>query len=287
MSKRRKKQRQKARKKNRGAGKKAGPKQAESADRHELYEASVQDAEAEVEFLEETFQAIRNRPARILREDFCGTANVACEWVKRHDDNTAFGVDIEPRVLDWGREQHYAALPEPAQNRVELIEGDVTLAKTPAADIVVALNFSYMIFKTREKLRDYFSHLRTNLNSEGIFVIDVFGGSEAIEEMRERRKCEGFTYVWDQAEYDPISANITCHIHFEFPDRSKLDKAFTYHWRLWNLPELRELLAEAGFTKSAVYWQGEDEDGEGDGEFELVTEGDADPAWICYIVAEN
>ncbi|MEE8119708.1 MAG: class I SAM-dependent methyltransferase [Gammaproteobacteria bacterium] len=287
MSKRRKQRRHKARKKSGKAAKTRGPKKAETADRHVLYEASVQDAEAEIEFMEEVFEALRNRPARVLREDFCGTANVACKWTQRHDENQAYAVDIDPSVLAWGRERHYAALSEAARERVEFIEGDVTQATTPGADVAVALNFSYMIFMTRDRLREYFRHLRSNLNPEGIFIIDVFGGSEAIEEMRERRKCEGFTYVWDQAEYDPISADITCHIHFEFPDRSKLDKAFTYHWRLWTLPELRELLAEAGFSKSTVYWQGEDEDGEGDGEFEPVTRGDADPAWICYIVAEN
>ena len=59
-----------------------------------------------------------------------------------------------------------------------------------------------------------------------------------------------------------------CHIHFSFPDGSKIKKAFTYDWRLWTLPEIRELLLEAGFQRATVYWEGTNEETEeGDGEF--------------------
>jgi hypothetical protein len=51
--------------------------------------------------------------------------------------------------------------------------------------------------------------------------------------------------------------------------------------------ELRELLEEAGFATVRVYWEGEDEDGEGDGEFTEEATGEADPAWIAYVVAEK
>jgi hypothetical protein len=91
--------------------------------------------------------------------------------------------------------------------------------------------------------------------------------------------------VWDQHSFDPVTARYHCYIHFRFPDGSKLRRAFSYDWRLWTLPELRELLAEAGFARSVVYWQGEDEDGEPNGEFSIVTRGEADPAWIAYVAA--
>ena len=68
---------------------------------------------------------------------------------------------------------------------------------------------------------------------------------------------------------------------------SKLKKAFTYHWRLWTLPELRDMLAEAGFSRVHVYWQGSDEDGEPDGDFTVVETAENDPAWIAYIVSER
>ena len=38
---------------------------------------------------------------------------------------------------------------------------------------------------------------------------------------------------------------------------------------------------------ATVYWEGEDEDGEGNGEFKPNEKGEADPAWVAYIVAER
>jgi len=42
-----------------------------------------------------------------------------------------------------------------------------------------------------------------------------------------------------------------------------------------------------GFSKVTVYWEGEDEDGEGNGIFTPEEQGEADLAWIAYIVAEK
>jgi len=66
-----------------------------------------------------------------------------------------------------------------------------------------------------------------------------------------------------------------------------MKKAFTYEWRLWTAPEILEVLAEAGFTKSKIYWEGSDEDGDGNGVFTPEDKGEADLAWIAYIVAEK
>ena len=76
---------------------------AEKADIHELYEQSVQNVEHEVEFLRDTFTERTGRIAKTLREDFCGTASLACEWVKQGPEYSAVGVDINPSVLEWGR----------------------------------------------------------------------------------------------------------------------------------------------------------------------------------------
>jgi hypothetical protein len=54
------------------------------------------------------------------------------------------------------------------------------------------------------------------------------------------------------------------------------------------LPELRELLDEAGFSRITVHWEGTDEEtGEGDGIYSPATVGDADPSWVCFITAEK
>ncbi|HWP94483.1 MAG TPA: methyltransferase [Gammaproteobacteria bacterium] len=263
------------------------PTLAECADRHVLYEEAVQSPEHEIEFLEQTFKRLRGRQPELLREDFCGTANVACTWARRGARNRAIAVDIDPAVLDWGRKHHLLRLRPAVRARVTLLQADVLTVETEPADIVVALNFSYWIFKDRARMRRYFENVRRGLKPDGLFVIDAYGGSDAHRILRERRKCGRFTYVWHQAEYDPVTNHITCHIDFVFSDGSRLPRAYTYHWRLWSLPELRELLAEAGFGRSTVYWQGTDEEtGEESDEFNPVERGEADPAWIAYIVAE-
>ena len=70
-------------------------KLAELADRHDLYQRSVQDTESEIDFIEQTWGALRDRPAEILREDFCGTAKTACEWVQRDVRHYAIGIDLD------------------------------------------------------------------------------------------------------------------------------------------------------------------------------------------------
>lgn len=260
---------------------------ADKADIHELYEISVQNVEHEVEFMQETYEQLRGCKAHLFREDFCGTASLSCEWVKQGENYQAIGVDIDPKVLEWGRKNRLAKLPTADQPRVSLIESDVMTAKTPAPDILAAFNFSFFIFRTRDDLRAYFKRSYDALKDDGLFIVDLFGGPEAQEETKEKTKHKRFTYIWDQAEFHPVTNYIRCHIHFKFKDGSKLKKAFTYEWRLWSAPEIREVLAEAGFGKSTLYWEGEDEDGEGNGEFTPEEQGEADLAWIAYIVAEK
>ena len=106
--------------------------------------------------------------------------------------------------------------------------------------------------------------------------------------LRERTPYRGFTYIWNQAKYNPVTGEYLCHIEFAFPDGSRMPKAFTYDWRLWTLPELKELLVEAGFHNVTVYWEGWDEKKQkSTGEFSPVTEADADAGWLAYLTAEK
>ena len=260
---------------------------ADEADIHELYEQSVQNVEHEVEFMRDTFRTLRGRDAYSLREDFCGTASAACAWASQGEAYVATGVDIDADVLAWGRKNRLGRLPAADQPRVKLIESDVMTVETPPQDIISAFNFSYWIFDKREKMRSYFENVRNALKDDGVFFVDVFGGSESMEETKEKTKHDGFTYIWEQAKFHPVTHFMRCFIHFKFPDGSKIKKAFRYEWRLWTAPELIDLLNEAGFSKVTVYWEGEDEDGEGNGVFSPEDKGDPDYAWIAYIVAEK
>jgi hypothetical protein len=270
----------------------SGSSMAASSDRHLLYQQSVQDVEAEIDFVEQTWAELRQRPAVFLREDFCGTANTACEWVIRDAGHEAVGVDLDREVLEWGALYNLAGLEEDQLERIELLAEDVLRTRPGLADIILAMNFSYYLFLTRDDLREYFANALDGLVSDGIMFLDAYGGFEAPKVLTESRECHdadgnSFTYIWEQASFNPIDACMTCHIHFEFSDKSRIEKAFSYHWRLWTLPEIREILYEAGFSKVDVYWEGTDEKkNEGNGIYMPAETGDADPGWVCYIVAQ-
>ncbi len=263
-------------------------RQADQADRHILYERAVQCVESEIDMVDETFLKLRGRQARTLREDFCGTANTSCEWVRRRTDNLAWGVDLDDEVLGWGKQHNLGSLTEEAMERVQLLHADVLNVDTPAMDVVLAMNFSYWIFGTRETLKAYFSRIRECLVDDGVLFLDFYGGYETMREMEEETDHDDFIYVWDQNRYNPITGEMNCQIHFKFPDGSQMKQAFSYDWRLWTLPEVRELLEEAGFSRVLVHWEGTDEKTqEGDGVFTATEMGEADAAFICYLSAEK
>ncbi|QYK48813.1 MAG: class I SAM-dependent methyltransferase [Phycisphaeraceae bacterium] len=261
---------------------------AARADRHDLYQRAVQDVVSEIDFVEGEFKRIRRRRASVIREDFCGTANTSCEWVRRGPSHRAIGVDLDQPTLDWGIEHNLSKLRPAQRERVTLLNRNVLSPgrEGSGVDAVLAMNFSYWIFKTRPLMRRYFESVRKSLATDGLFFMDFYGGPDSVKIMRERRPCRGFTYVWDQSRYDALTGDYTCHIHFAFPDGSRMRNAFTYEWRLWSLVEIRELLAEAGFGRSTVYLEGDDGKGGGDGKFVPASVGENCLAWLAYIVAE-
>src|SRR5512145_412305 len=96
---------------------------AKTADRHVLYEKSVQDAQAEIKFVDRVFRG-RGRVPLSLREDFCGTALLCARWVESKPERKATGIDLDRDTLDWGLEHNLAPLGD-AQKRVRLLEQDV------------------------------------------------------------------------------------------------------------------------------------------------------------------
>ncbi len=257
-------------------------------DKHHFYQNSVQCVEAEIDFVEATYQALKGRPARKLREDFCGTAQTACEWISRHTDNHAWGVDLDPLVLQWGQQNNLSELSVEQQQRIQLLHEDVMSASVAELDVVLAMNFSYFIFMQRELMIRYFKTVKASLQPDGVFFLDAFGGYEAAKELVEERECDGFTYIWEQASFNPINSEMQCYIHFVTDEGVRMDQAFDYYWRLWTLPEITEMLLAAGFKTAEVYWEGTDEKtGEGDGVYTAAKVGTADAGWVCYIVAEK
>jgi SAM-dependent methyltransferase len=269
--------------------------QAEQADLQTMYQYAVQAPETEVEFFEQTYEKLRGKKPLSMKEDFSGTCLLSVEWVKSDPQRTAVCVDICPDTLAWGKEHNIEPAGEEVASRMQIFQADVRDITEPKVDITCALNFSFCIFKTRDALRDYFAKARAGLKDDGMLILDMFGGTECLDILEEETEMDEVdaTYIWEHKKFNPITNEILCHIHFEFPDGSRMDKAFTYDWRLWSLPEIKELLEEAGYSKVRIYWEEfeEDEDDEdlmeGTGEFFEASEVENQESWQVYIVAEK
>ncbi len=261
------------------------PLTARTADKLDLYERSVQAPDVDVPFMARLHRRLTGRPLRRLREDFCGTARICCEFVRHHRANEALGIDLDGPTLRWGRERNVAALTPHQQGRVTLLRRNVLDVHRPQADLTCAMNFSYSVFKTREALRGYLASSRRGLRPGGVMLLDSYGGPAAQRELTEQKRKGGFMYIWEQAVFDPISHHTLCRIHFGFKDGSRIRNAFTYDWRRWTLPELQEVMTEAGFSDVHVLWEGTDRETlEGNSVFRRTRRGKADEAWISYVV---
>ncbi|MEL6896631.1 MAG: class I SAM-dependent methyltransferase [Planctomycetota bacterium] len=266
---------------------------AEQADKFRCYQLSVQAPEHETEFFEQAYRDVHpGKKPLALREDFCGTFAVCCQWVKEGKQRTALGVDLCGETLQWGRDHNLAPLKRSQSDRVKILQQDVRQTNRPKADVLSAQNFSFWIFKTREELLHYFRIARSNLKKGGIMVMDMMGGYECyVEEHVDKRTIKkgknGFQYHWEQRRFDPLSGDAVFSISFRFADGSKLKRAFQYEWRFWSVPEVRELLAEAGFRASHIYMAEEEENGQDTGNWIRTKTAGNDASWLAYIVAEK
>jgi SAM-dependent methyltransferase len=265
-------------------------------DKHTLYEAAVQNSDANLDFVLQAFKE-RKRPKPLtLCEDFCGTARMAAEWVNGNKNRRAFGIDLEPSVLQWARDHTLSVLPDSKRERIQLILGNVLEAKLDPVDVTLATNFSYFIFHDRETLRAYFSNVWHRTKKGGALVLDFYGGYASYQGIHEARGISGrktihgekipdFGYEWEQTSFNAVNHRIVNYIHFEFKNGQRMDRAFRYDWRLWTLPELQELLREAGFHDVDVYAHGWDKDGDSDDEYRKVTQFDNEESWLAHLVA--
>lgn len=166
----------------------------------------------------------------------------------------------------------------------------------PARDIVCAFNYSCCCLHTRVELVSYFKHALEALSKKGgIFVMDLYGGTSSEQKLRLQRKFANFTYVWEQAEFDIIERKTKISLHFHLQkQQKKLRHAFSYSWRLWSLPEIKDCLQEAGF-RSVHFWlrqmpdTGENRSTVGFGagrdiKYEEMKHFEQQDAWNAYIV---
>jgi hypothetical protein len=267
-----------------------------SVSKYHLYERSVQSPKEHIDLVESMANDLRETPARRLREDFCGTFLLSCEWVKRHPANRALGIDLDPEPVHYGRIHHAPKLNPSQKKRLRLVLDDVRTPTPPTSDLIIVGNFSFFIFQERKTLLHYFRSCLKSLAKDGLLILELAGGPGMITKSRERRTLttrsgKKFLYFWDQKSFDPITRRARYAIHFKFPTaqgkiKDGMKDAFTYDWRLWTIPELRDVLADAGFKQSFVYWETTHK-GEGTGEYARSEKGDNAFSWITYIVGKN
>jgi SAM-dependent methyltransferase len=206
--------------------------------------------------------------------------------VKFNPRHIAYGLDIDPEPMTYGHQHHAERLTSDQKKRLHIIEQDVLSPGLPSVDIAVAMNFSYFCFKTRPLLKKYFENVYRSIKKDGLFIVDIFGGSQCQGPIEDVNRHKKFTYYWDQVSFDPISNHALFYIHFRVNGK-KVTKVFKYDWRMWSIPEVREILQEVGFKRTHVYWEGTTRKGEGDGKFKRTEKGESCLSWIAYIVSEK
>jgi hypothetical protein len=262
---------------------------SDNFDKYAYYLKSVQSPDTDVLFLRDVYKELRGKRPTVLREDFCGTFSILCEWVKLHPSYLGVGIDLDHEPTDYGKTHHLARLKPAQQKNVQIYNENVLSKKLAKADIIVAMNFSYFIFKTRSSMKEYFSNAFSCLNEGGLFIVDCFGGPACQEPNVEKVVHKGFSYFWDQESFDAITHHAVFHIHFKIKGEGRKRKnVFSYDWRMWSIPELRDIMEEVGFRRTHVYWEGTTKSGDGNGEFTRaeVTNENCD-AWVAYIVGEK
>jgi SAM-dependent methyltransferase len=254
-------------------------------DKYKFYHESVQSPGEDVKFYRDRYMDIRGKKIKptILREDFCGGGAISCEWVKLNKKYKSVGLDLDDEPMIYGRKNYISKLTEDQKHRVLLVKKDVLTKNLPRADIVAAVNFSYFLFKQRETLRKYFLNVHRSLNTNGIFLVDIFGGTQCTDAITDKTRHPQFTYFWEQKNFDPYNNEAQFAIHFKY--NKKLHKnVFTYDWRMWTIPEVKEIMLEAGFKSVEVFWEGTNRQGGGSGIFKKIQKGEACLSWIAYVV---
>ncbi|KAI9207740.1 uncharacterized protein BJ171DRAFT_491349 [Polychytrium aggregatum] len=192
-----------------------------------------------------------------LREDFCGTAILCKEWCRGSVSRLAFGVDLDPAVIEYARSVVLSEGPE--SSRVRVVVGDVCTErqtlKLPRVDIIAGLNYGVNYFHKRTQLMKYLTSSHEALKRGGILVVDLFGGSRmtSVGGRLFKRRFRNFTYYFEQEPYDIMTNIAQLHLHFRFPDGSWMKRAYSYTFRAYTIPEIRDAMEEAGFSSTHVW----------------------------------
>lgn len=192
---------------------------------------------------------------RVLHEDFCGSAAVSREWCAG-GGRRAVATDLHAPTLAFAEQRA-------GTRAIRFVRGSVleNPEAVPDADVVFAGNFSVGELGARADLLLYLTRGRQRLVDGGVLVCDVFGAPPTSEKASTRRVVplgdgRSVEYVWEQRCWRPWSGRVCCAVHFRvLRDGEVLESlpdAFEYSWRVWSVPELIDLMAEAGLRGCAA-----------------------------------
>ncbi|KAJ3677951.1 hypothetical protein LUZ60_001754 [Juncus effusus] len=314
-----------------GAESSSSSSSSSSLSKFHLYQLSVQSPKGDITYLQKFFlMYVGGRQPLHLQEDFCGTALLSTEWLRTDSRRTAVGLDLDLESLNWCLENNLSKVGSDGYSRLFLFHGNVltpnesTIVKYKTSDnlmrdlslsennesgissngseaslqerdIVCAFNYSCCCLHKRKDLVLYFKHALNAISKKGgIFVMDLYGGTSSECKLRLQRKFPNFTYMWEQDEFDIVNRETRISLHFQLGKKKIMRHAFSYHWRLWSIVEIKECMQEAGF-KGVHVWMREmpdthlrenkDEYRAGrDVKYEEVESFQQTDAWNAYVV---
>ena len=133
-----------------------------------------------------------------------------------------------------------------------------------------------------------------------VFVVDsqrsrLQENLESLQSMLENLRAAGADKIpivvqYNKRDLPDVLSEKELDRHFRFRDGSKLERAFTYIWRYWSIPELVDALRDAGFGRVDAYFEQSAKDGSGNGVFRLDPEGRTSrdcAGLIAYLVASR
>ncbi|MCY2961933.1 MAG: hypothetical protein NTY35_17385 [Planctomycetota bacterium] len=211
----------------------------------DLYERTVQDPARAVDLL----VSRHGGSPRILGEDFAGSAALSRCWVERVPGGRAIAVDLDGASLGHA--------PHPLVEAHVLDARSPTLARLGPCDVVHAGNFSIGELHARAEVLGWARSAHARLVHGGIVAVDTYGGESAwrigaLERRRREHDGSEIRWLWEQRAADPLTAEVVNALSFRvlWKDEVVIDRpdAFVYRWRLWSVPEIIDVLREAGFA---------------------------------------
>lgn len=209
-----------------------------------LYERTVQDPRRAAELL----RALHGGSPAVLGEDFAGSAALSRAWAELVPGGRAIAVDRNRASLA------HAPHPRVATHVLDVRAPEV--ARLGPCDIVHAGNFSLGELHERAEVLGWARMARARLARGGIVAADTYGGESAwrvgaLERRRVEPDGSEVRWLWEQRSADPRTAEVVNALSFRVLREGEvvldLPDAFVYRWRLWSIPEIVDVLREAGF----------------------------------------